>query len=256
MKQNKIFIKVITLLVCIFILPKVNAITIPPVDTDQKIYDYANLFTEEEEKELFNKVDKIINKYKVDVVVTTIDSTINPLNTTAEFLEYFYDTAGFGIGDDDNGIILVIDMKNREYNISAIGKTQDIITESRVENILDVMDYHMQNGDYYKAVESFINQTDKFDSHHKYGPPLLWISTLIVALIFAFIMLRKEKKKLKLINDTLEATNYLQNPEIEYQDDDLVNTRTRVIVHPKNNNLGSSRRSSSGSRHRISGRKF
>lgn len=48
--------------------------TTPVVDETKKIYDYANLITDEEEIELYNKVQEFINKYNMDMVIVTINS--------------------------------------------------------------------------------------------------------------------------------------------------------------------------------------
>lgn len=255
--KNMTFIKIIILLVCICSFNKVSASTlnIGQVDTTKKIYDYANLITKDEEQELYNKITKIIDKYDIDVVITTVDEKTNDKMTASDFLIYFYDYFGFGIGDDDSGIILIIDMKNREFNISTIGSVQDIVSDYDIENILDKMEPDMKSGNYFEAATSFLKSVEKQYYNHKYGPPFLWISTIIAALILAYIMLTHEKKKLKLISNELEASNYLQNPQINYATDNLVDTKTVVIPHPKKYSSTSSG-SSSGGRHNISGRKF
>lgn len=253
MKRNK-FILILICLITIFSFSKVKATAITNqyvVNTSLKIYDYANLYTDDEEKELYNTITKIIDKYDTDVAIATIIS--NPKSTTRQFAEDFYDDNNFGKGSDKEGLILVIDMENREYYIVTTGETMKIINDYRIESILDIMESNMKAGNYYEAASSFLKETKNYYSYHKYGHPLVWIGALVAAIIFAIIRLNIEKKKLKLINDSLEASNYLIDQTIEQQNDDLVNTHTRVYYRSSSSGGGSG---GGGGSHGGGGRSF
>jgi len=145
-----------------------------------------------------------------------------------------------GIGEDRNGILLVIDMQNREFYILTNGFVHQLINDSRIELVLDKMKPSMRDGDYNSAINSFLKEINKYYKYHKYGPPYLWIGAFIVAVIMAFVALSHEKKKLKLISDALNANNYFVDKEIENKIDKHTNTRTRVIHHPRSSSGGGS----------------
>ena len=86
--------------------------TTPVVDETKKIYDYANLITDEEEIELYNKVQEFINKYNMDMVIVTINS--NPKSSSMEYADDFYDYNNFGKGTNKSGLLFLIDMQNRK----------------------------------------------------------------------------------------------------------------------------------------------
>ena len=51
----------------------------PAVNSLEKIYDYADLYTEEEEQKLYNQVINFINTSNIDVAIVTTNDTNNYL---------------------------------------------------------------------------------------------------------------------------------------------------------------------------------
>ena len=221
------------------------------------INDYADILEDDLEEKLTNIIKKYIKKHNLDIAIVTINT--NSFFSTETFANQFYDKNDMGLDEDRNGILLVIDMENREYYILTNGFTHSLINDNRVEIILDEMESHMKNEHYYLAIENFLQNINKYYQYHKYGPPYLWIGAFIISITTAFIFLNKEKKKLKLIKDDLHANYYFVDKEIENKTDQCINTRTSVI-YKRNSSSGRSSfggSSSSGSSSRGGGgRKF
>lgn len=200
------------------------------------VNDYANILEDYEEKDLTKTAKLYIEKYNLDISVVTTNTSY--FMTTKQFANKFYDQNNMGLGEDRNGILLVIDMQNREFYILTNGFAHQLINDNRVELILDKMELSMRDGDYKGAIHSFLEEINKYYKYHKYGPPYLWIGSIIVAIIIAFVALSNEKKKLKLISDALHANYYFVDKEIENKIDKHINTRTRVIHHPRSRSGG------------------
>jgi uncharacterized protein len=239
---------ILKFLVLTLILLAIPNITFAQENLKRKSYvnDYADILDEETEKELTNTITDYIEKYKLDIAIVTTNTSY--LLTTEKFANYFYDYNKMGIGEDNSGILLVIDMQNREFYILTNGFVHQLITDSRVEHILDVMELDMRDGNYDLATSSFLKQIDKYYKYHNYGPPFLWIGAFIIAIIIAFILLNKEKKKLKLITESLNANYYFADQQIENKIDTHTNTRTRVIHHSSSSSGGFSGGGGGGSR--------
>ena len=235
-------------LILIFILLAIPNITLAQENLKRKTYvnDYADILNENEEKKLTETITDYIEKYELDIAIVTTNTTY--LNTTKSFANYFYDYNNMGKGKDNSGILLVIDMQHREFYILTNGFVHQLITDVRVEHILDVMELDMVDGNYYNASSSFLKQIDKYYKYHNYGPPFLWVGAFIVAIIIAFILLNKEKKKLKLITEALNANYYFGDKDIENKIDTHTNTRTRVIHHSSSSSGGFSGGGGGGSR--------
>ena len=125
---------------------------------------------------------------------------------------------------------------NIHQQLHLLNKVYEEAYNRGIDTVLHCGD--MVDGNYYNASSSFLKQIDKYYKYHNYGPPFLWIGAFIAAIIIAFILLNKEKNKLKLINDALTANYYFGDKEIENKIDTLTNTRTRVIHHSSSSSGG------------------
>ena len=87
------------------------ALSTPKVDEKEKVYDFANLLTDEEEKKLYNSINEYIEKYDMDMAVVTIDK--NNKASAMDYADDFYDYNNFGIGSTHDGLLFLIDMDTR-----------------------------------------------------------------------------------------------------------------------------------------------
>ena len=63
------------------------ALSTPKVDASEKVYDFADLLTDEEEQDLYEKITKFINKNKMDMVIVTIYE--NKKNSSMDYADDF-----------------------------------------------------------------------------------------------------------------------------------------------------------------------
>ncbi|MDO4283306.1 MAG: TPM domain-containing protein [Clostridia bacterium] len=136
------------------------ALATPKVDETEKIYDFADLFTEFEEKNLFSDVTEFIHQYKMDMVIVTIDE--NNKSSAKAYADDFYDYNYFGVGSTYDGILLLIDMDNRIVWISTTGNGQIIYDDARIDNILDYVQEELIDANYYSAADDFIYYSSKY----------------------------------------------------------------------------------------------
>lgn len=251
---------------------------IPNVDETLKIYDFANLLTEQEESNLYARAINYTTVYNLDLVLVTI----NENHTNAQnYADDFYDYNNFGIGNTYDGLLVLIDMDTREFYISTTGQAILMYNDYRINSVLDDMTNYMQNGEYYWALNTSIDSLSNFaqqgiptensDSYidengdyiyveHKEYPllPFLIIST-IVATIILIIFINKNK----LVKKAYEASSYIEKDkkEIKNLGDIFLTTHTsrvRINTDSGSSSSGGSRthRSSSGRSHGGSGRRF
>ena len=81
-----------------------------------RLIDKADVLTDEEEKKLLKKLNKISEEEKVDVVVLTVENEAGE-DVTA-FADDFYDYNNYGFGHKGDGIILVVDYGSRDWALS------------------------------------------------------------------------------------------------------------------------------------------
>lgn len=139
----------VLILMLVFLVPTtVKASTY----NEEKVFDYANLFTAEEEDNLRYHANKF-EKYALSVVYLTIDDAEG--KSAMECADEFYDDNNFR----QDGVLFLIDMDNREMYISTTGKSIDILTDEMLDGILDDSYMYASQGEYYECIEEMGRRT-------------------------------------------------------------------------------------------------
>ena len=140
-----------------------NAIlTTPKVNEEEKIYDFADLFTDSEEMDLYEKVTSFISDTNLDMAIVTID--YNPKYDAQTYADDFYDYNYFGKGSTHDGLLFLIDMHTREMYISTLGQALLMYDDYRIDCILDDIDeeYYSDNTNYYKMFDAYIKTSSYY----------------------------------------------------------------------------------------------
>ncbi len=247
---------------------KNNILTTPAIDETEKIYDFANLFSDYEEEKLLRQINTYIDQYKMDLAVVTVNE--NNKNSPQEYADDFYDYNHFGKGNNRDGILFLIDMQNREIYMTTTGNAIRMYNDHRIDFSLKKVYKNMTNKDYYKGTSEYIEIISKYAN---LGLPsgqdrrvekdilstLLFSSiiSLIITIIIMIILISKNK----LVNKQETAEQYLQKESIQINDlgNTLINSNTvrHYIDHDTSSGGGSSTHSgSSGISHGGGGHGF
>lgn len=225
---------------------KKNVLNTPLVDAKEKIYDFANILTDEEETLLKDKIDTYIEKTNMDLVLLTINQSYEDNIENENYAKDFYDYNDFGIDFDGyQGVIMIVNMYEykRYYGVQIFGDAQLYYT-SRYDSILDSMYYDFKNGYYANGLSTFINKLNiyyaqgiptEMESYYvddmgylkkKYMFP--WAISLLVAGIGTTIIIGILVSKNKMIRKAVEARDYLKQDSVHYsvKQDILIGTHT------------------------------
>lgn len=123
-----------------------------------KVNDQAGLFTAAEITAIESSAAQLTEKLSMDVVVVTTKDTKG--KSSQAYADDFYDQNGYGIGSEADGVLLLINMQDREVYISTCGQTIRYLTDDRINSILDVIYADLGEGKYAKAVNSFMTELD------------------------------------------------------------------------------------------------
>lgn len=166
----------------------------PKVNESEKIYDFAELLTSSQEEELYIEIENFIEKYKLDMVIVTIDE--NNKSSAMNYADDFYDYNDFGIGKQHNGLLFLIDMDTREMWISTTGKAIRVFSASKIDSILDYTYNKISVKDYYGCASQFIQYASKYaNSSLGIGMKILKVGGVptIITLIFIIYGLSRHK---------------------------------------------------------------
>ena len=235
----------------------------PCVDYVEKVYDYADLLTDEEETNLYNEIQDYIEKTGYDLPIVTIND--NPKHSAMTFADDFYDYNEFGKNTTRDGVLLLIDMDTREVYISTTGYAIKMYDDERIERIIDAGYGYLKNQDYYNCFSAMIkslisyydtgypvsNQNMEINEIGKpiiikyMNYPLIGGITSIITLIVAIIFYNLSRLKIKVGS----IVSYMNNKNITLKSDSLVNS---VITHTLRNTDSGSGGSSGGSSYHSS----
>lgn len=252
---------------------------------ENHVYDHADLLTVQEEEYLENLAAERAEQWDMNFLMVTTDDADG--KSAMEYADDFYD-AQFPEESEEDGILCLIDMDNREIYLSTSGMAIRYLTDSRIESILDEAYEYVVEGDYYGTFVTFIEETEGYltkgiqsDQYNYdvetgeidyYREPMgitfgEFIFAFVAALIPAGVTIGIIKAKYQLKFEDFHYDAYTDSDvQLSVKSDRLVNTFVTHRRIPKNDGHsggsggGGSRssvhRSSSGRSHGGGGRKF
>ncbi len=244
------------------------------VDASEKIYDFSDVLTDDEEAEIKEYVDKFISVTKMDLVILfdSVPYTYDERN--AEYAVDFYDYNNFGIDYDSySGVILFRNTYDMDpyYGIYNTGIAQQYFPEERYDATLDKIYNYFVNRNYVRGIKLFIDDfinyyelgipDDYKDSYldengflivpNRFNPPIAVaaIISLAVTGITMGVLVSKNKmvKKLNNANDYIDANSM----KYEHKESHLVSSNTVRHYHPPHESSGGG--SFGGSSHSFGG---
>ena len=173
------------LLVMLFCLSLTVSVFAKDAD-EQFLFDEADILTRSEEAELAEKLEDISHTYEAQIVIVTMDSLSGV--DIDDYVEYLYDSVGFGYGEDHDGILLLVCMAEREYRILSNGAANDAIADGEIGKICDAIEGHLSDGDYAKAFGVFLDKCEYYLDGHVNGYPFNFGKTLLICLVIGLVV--------------------------------------------------------------------
>lgn len=137
---------------------------------DPRLNDEADLLIDNDESLLLDKLDAIYDAYEIDVVIVTVNSLDG--KTPAEYADDYYDYHTFNYSDKKDGILLLINMGERDWQISTTGEGMVIFDDSTWRYMADQILPYLSGGDYYGAFDEFATLSEEIlESYDANGVP-------------------------------------------------------------------------------------
>lgn len=227
----------------------------PYVEASEKIYDFSDILTEEEEIEVLNKIKDFKDRTNFDVVILTYDLVYYNDKENEDFAADFYDFNDFS----RNGVLLFRNTyaSDRYFDIYTFGEAQLYFYDTRLSAILDDIYDDISSDNYMSAIDLMMSRLDHYYSAgklkgyfvdndgflrnnndyyldkdgklvkriHYFAPvlPALGISAVITAIVMAIMV-----SKNKMIRVATKATEYVDRKSIKYEqnEDKFITTNT------------------------------
>ena len=254
------------------LLTEKGVLPIPEGRQLPRLVDDAGLLSLDERYSLVSKLDSISENRQLDVVVVTNNSLGG--KSVEAYADDFFDYNGYGYGENDDGILLLLSMDTREWALSTYGSAISIFTDSVQDDISDRFLSYLSDGNYYGGFMRFAelcdSQIEEYNesgsySYHYDKEPFSWFMALgvsaLVGMVAGLIVALTLKSQLTSVKPQAMATAYAKQGSLnitERTDLFLYHNITRVAKPKETSGSSSGSRSHSGghssTHHSSSGR--
>ena len=267
----------ICLLICTFLVMGSMAVWADQtgaVSGQPRVFDQAGLFSETEIIQLEEKIAQCRKSTKMDVVI--VSAYADGERSAEEYADDYYDYGGFGVGKKASGVLLLYYMDGPgqpggECYISTAGTMINMLTDERIESILDDVYGDLGNRDFAGATEHFLEdvkayvkegvESGQYTYDRDTGEIVRYHSirlyevaiAMVIAGILAGSVCLDIKKRYAMKQSSREVSNSLQAYRADcafhfsVAGDKMVNKDVRSVPIPRNTSSGSGGRGHSGS---------
>ena len=267
----------ICLLICTFLFMGSMAVWADQtgaVSGQPRVFDQAGLFSETEIIQLEEKIAQCRKSTKMDVVI--VSAYADGERSAEEYADDYYDYGGFGVGKKASGVLLLYYMDGPgqpggECYISTAGTMINMLTDERIESILDDVYGDLGNRDFAGATEHFLEdvkayvkegvESGQYTYDRDTGEIVRYHSirlyevaiAMVIAGILAGSVCLDIKKRYAMKQSSREVSNSLQAYRADcafhfsVAGDKMVNKYVRSVPIPRNTSSGSGGRGHSGS---------
>ena len=267
----------ICLLICTFLVMDSMAVWADQtgaVSGQPRVFDQAGLFSETEIIQLEEKIAQCRKSTKMDVVI--VSAYADGERSAEEYADDYYDYGGFGVGKKASGVLLLYYMDGPgqpggECYISTAGTMINMLTDERIESILDGVYGDLGNRDFAGATEHFLEdvkayvkegvESGQYTYDRDTGEIVRYHSirlyevaiAMVIAGILAGSVCLDIKKRYAMKQSSREVSNSLQAYRADcafhfsVAGDKMVNKYVRSVPIPRNTSSGSGGRGHSGS---------
>ncbi len=267
----------ICLLICTFLVMGSMAVWADQtgaVSGQPRVFDQAGLFSETEIIQLEEKIVQCRKSTKMDVVI--VSAYADGERSAEEYADDYYDYGGFGAGKKASGVLLLYYMDGPgqpggECYISTAGTLINMLTDERIESILDDVYGDLGNRDFAGATEHFLEdvkayvkegvESGQYTYDRDTGEIVRYHSirlyevaiAMVIAGILAGSVCLDIKKRYAMKQSSREVSNSLQAYRADcafhfsVAGDKMVNKYVRSVPIPRNTSSGSGGRGHSGS---------
>jgi len=222
------------------------------------VVDHANLLSDSELAGLTRDLEAVARKYGVEIAVVTVNGSEGLSHR--RYAEKIYDEYGYGLGEEADGVLLLIvmDPRDRGWYILGNGLGADAMNNRNIDIVGDFITPYLKNGDYADAFAVFADECEDCLETAIYGEPFnagaSLIISVLIGLVVALIVTGIMRGKLKTVRPKYVASDYVRPGSMNVRvRRDLYLYRT-VSRRPKPKSSGSG--GSSGSRRSGGGGSF
>lgn len=224
------------------------------------VYDEKGILSQDEIDSLNSKAAEISAAYNSGTYIVIIKDYSDYGSSVVNAAENIYKSMNFGVGDDNNGEVLLLSMADRDYSLTVKGHAaNEAFSEYARSTVEEVFldDFHDDN--WYNGFNDYLDKSKELLQLAADGHPLTresstlyklakWGISVLIGIILAIIIGLGIKSTMKSVAAKVEARNYVKDGsfDISYRNDYFkYSTETRTKIEKKSSSSDSGGFSSS-----------
>lgn len=228
----------------------------PYVDASEKIYDFSDILTDEEEKALYDRIIPMIEEYKMEIIILTYDYPYSQDMDNSYFVSDFYDFNDFGLDFTGySGVVLFRNTYSADpyFDMLSFGEAQLKYYDTRMSTILDSIYFNIKNHHYLNGFNQWLDLVktyhtyDELTNYHldatghlkKDFNPLI-LPNIIISAVITLIFILVNVRKNKMVRTATQASSYLNKETfiLLEQSDKLISSHTTSYTESSSSSGG------------------
>ncbi|MBN2222887.1 MAG: TPM domain-containing protein [Vallitaleaceae bacterium] len=225
------------------------------------VIDEADLLSEADEEKVQRRIEDVIVSLELEPVIVLVNSIGN--KSAMEYADDYFDYHGYGIGSDRQGILMLVNMGDRELWISTSGDQTIAKYQEHISAMVDYVTADLGDGNYYEAARTFLNYIESVESGEDVGNirgvkgrsflsyfvhPIILLISLVAGAIGVLVVTLSSKGKNTVTNRTYESSGgfLLAKQTDQFLRDTVIKTKIETSSSSGGSHQGSSGRSHGG----------
>lgn len=166
--KKKLFV---SLLLCLVLLLSLSSLAF--ADSRAHVGDSAGLLSAAEYTELENMCAAVSDKFGCGVYIITVSDFRQYGNSVESAAEAIFKGTGMGIGDDENGVMLLLSMEDRDYDLLAHGSIGNAaFTDYGKDLLADSFLSYFRQDDWFGGFKAYVSSCEYFLQCSSEGQPI------------------------------------------------------------------------------------
>lgn len=209
-------------------------------DASCKIYDHADVFTDDEENSINRKIEKYADDLDINIAVVVADDKDKD---SQEYADLYYENL-FGVNTD--GVLFFIDVSEDRLHCISTSGSQISVYKSYIDSIYDDITPALKEHDYSETINIFLDDLKSYPKKTIYKALLIGALVGALASIITAVSVTLKYKR----NEKYSPRNYEAKDKTNYtkkSDDFLREYTTKTKIESSDGN--GTHRSSGGGTH-------
>ena len=162
---------IVSLLLCLVLLSSFSCLAF--ADSRAHVGDSAGLLSADEYTELENMCAAVSDKYGCGVYIITVSDFRQFGNSVESAAEAIFKGTGMGVGEDENGVMLLLSMEERDNDLLAHGSIGNAaFTDYGKDLLADSFLSHFRQDDWFGGFKAYVSSCEYFLQCASEGQPI------------------------------------------------------------------------------------